>query len=193
MMQNNIVIKAPSSSTIRLLQLAIAVLGIWLLLHSWVVTQQQGKTLLQQQTSQLMRETLKTLSYTAAYLIENDQLSGLEQLTRHLAESPYLHDAVVYDANGVRMSGSQNSDSASVLYKPGQDEQLQPMVQEIISEQQLLGYIKISLRLDASLSTVNQSWQQIMHHVLVMLLLAGMVTFFLKRSLSHFSRKKTLA
>mgnify|MGYP006154360679 CR=1 FL=1 len=100
-------------------------------------------------SSQLMRETLATLSHTAAYLIENDQLDGLEQLTQHIAASPYLHDVVVYDANGVRMSWSEGSAPARLLYGPTQSEQLQAMVQSINKDQQLLGYIKLSLRQDA--------------------------------------------
>ncbi|MDX3773301.1 hypothetical protein QE250_04150 [Chromatiaceae bacterium AAb-1] len=188
-MQNNIAIPATTSSTIKLLQLAIGIAGLWLLLQSWVFTQQQGISLLQQHSTQLMRETLKTLSHTAAYLIENDQLDGLEQMTRHIAASNYLHDVVVYDANGVRMSWSDNTAAARVLYSPAHDEPLLPMVQEIMKDQQLLGYIKISLRLDESLTPIAHRWQQLMHQILGMLLLAGIVTFFLKKGFSRFSRQ----
>ncbi|MBZ9612113.1 AhpA/YtjB family protein [Rheinheimera maricola] len=188
-MQNDIPIPDSTSSTIKLLQIGIAVLGIWLLLHSWVLTQQQGKQLLLQQSSQLMRETLTALSHTAAYLIENDQLDGLEQLTQHIAASPYLHDVVVYDANGVRMSWSEGSAPARLLYSPAQNEQLQAMVQPISKDQQLLGYIKLSLRLDASLTLISMSWQQMMQQLLAMLVLAGIVGFMLRRGFSRFSRQ----
>lgn len=188
-MQNNIAIPAQTSSAIKLLQLAVAVAGLWLLLHSWVVTRQQGEALLREQSTQLMRETLKTLSSTAAYLIENDQLDGLTQMTNDIATSAYLHDVVVYDSNGVRMSWSDGSAPARRLYAPSNDEALLPMVQEITREQQLLGYIKVSLRLDESVLPVAQGWQQLMHQVMAMLLLAGVVTFFLKRGFSRFSRQ----
>ncbi len=188
-MQNNIAIPAQTSSAIKLLQLAVAVAGLWLLLHSWVVTQQQGEDLLREQSTQLMRETLKTLSSTAAYLIENDQLDGLTQMTNDIATSAYLHDVVVYDANGVRMSWSDGSAPARRLYAPSSDEALLPMVQEITREQQLLGYIKVSLRLDESVLPVAQGWQQLMHQVMAMILLAGVITFFLKRGFSRFSRQ----
>lgn len=187
-MQNNIAIADTSSSYIKLLQIALAVLGIWLLLQGWVVSQQQGKQLLEQQSSQLMRETLSALSHTAAYLIENDQLDGLEQLTQHLAANPYLFDVVVYDANGVKMSWSENTAPARLLYSPTHDEQLLPMIQPIVKQQQLLGYIKLSLRLDASLTPVAQAWQMLMQQLLAMLLLAGLVGFLLRRGFSHFSR-----
>lgn len=187
--QNDIPIPYSTSSTIKLLQVGIAVIGIWLLLHSWVLIQQQGKQLLQQQSSQLMRETLAALSHTAAYLIEHDQLAGLEQLTQHIAASPYLHDVVVYDANGVRMSWSENSAPARLLYGPSQAEQLQAMVQPISKDQQLLGYIKLSLRQDASLEQISQSWQQLMQQLLGMLILAGSIGFLLRRGFSRLSRQ----
>ena len=188
-MQNDIPIPDSTSSTIKLLQVGIAVMGIWLLLHSWVLTQQQGKQLLQQQSSQLMRETLTALSHTAAYLIENDQLDGLEQLTQHIAASPYLHDVVVYDANGVRMSWSEGSAPARLLYSPAHNEQLQAMVQSISKDQQLLGYIKLSLRLDASLTPINMPWQQMMQQLMAMLVLAGIIGFLLRRGFSRLSRQ----
>ena len=188
-MQKDIPLPDSTSSTIKLLQVSIAIMGIWLLLHSWVLTQQQGRQLLQQQSSQLMRETLTALSHTAAYLIENDQLDGLEQLTQHIAASPYLHDVVVYDANGVRMSWSEGSAPARLLYSPAQSEQLQAMVQSITKDQQLLGYIKLSLRLDASLTPINMSWQHMMQQLLLMLILAGIVGFLLRRGFSRFSRQ----
>jgi membrane protein len=188
-MQNDIPIPDSTSSTIKLLQIVIAIGGIWLLLHSWVLTQQQGRQLLQQQSSQLMRQTLTALSHTAAYLIENDQLDGLEQLTQHIAASPYLYDVVVYDANGVRMSWSENSAPARLLYGPSQVEELQAMVQPITKDQQLLGYIKLSLRLDASLNQINLSWQQLMQQLMAMLILAGIVGFLLRRGFSRLSRQ----
>lgn len=188
-MQNHIPIPSRTSSTIKLLQIALAVLGIWLLLHAWVLTQQQGKQLLQQQSSQLMRETLKALSHTAAYLIEHDELDGLEQLTQHIAASPYLYDVVVYDANGVRMSWSENSAPARLLYSPSQKEPLQAMVQPITKDQQLLGYIKLSLRLDTAINQISSSWQQMMQQLLAMLILAGIVGFLLRRGFSRFSRQ----
>ena len=187
--QNDIPLPNSTSSTIKLLQIAVAVLGIWLLLHSWVLLQQQGRHLLQQQSSQLMRETLATLSHTAAYLIENDQLDGLEQLTQHIAASPYLHDVVVYDANGVRMSWSEGSAAARLLYSPTQVEPLQAMVQPISKDQQLLGYIKLSLRLDASLTPIAMPWQRLMQQLLIMLVLAGIIGFLLRRGFSRFSRQ----
>jgi len=188
-MQKDIPITDSTSSTIKLLQIAIAIAGIWLLLHSWVLIQQQGQHLLQQQSSQLMRETLTTLSHTAAYLIEHDQLDGLEQLTQNIAASPYLHDVIVYDANGVRMSWSENSAPAQMLYGMEQNEQLQAMVQPISKNQQLLGYIKLSVRLDASLAQINLSWQQLMQWLLAMLVLAGIVGFLLRRGFALLSRQ----
>jgi membrane protein len=188
-MPNDIPIPDTTSSTIKLLQIAIAIGGIWLLLHSWVLTRQQGQQLLQQQSSQLMRETLTALSHTAAYLIEHDQIDGLEQLTQHIADSPYLHDVVVYDANGVRMSWSENSAPARLLYGPSQQQPLQAMVQPIRKNQQLLGYIKLSFRLDSALNQINYSWQQLMQRLMAMLILAGIIGFLLRRGFSRFSRQ----
>jgi membrane protein len=188
-MPNDIPIPDTTSSTIKLLQIAIAIGGIWLLLHSWVLTRQQGQQLLQQQSSQLMRETLTALSHTAAYLIEHDQIDGLEQLTQHIADSPYLHDVVVYDANGVRMSWSENSAPARLLYGPSQQQPLQAMVQPIRKNQQLLGYIKLSFRLDSALNQIHYSWQQLMQRLMAMLILAGIIGFLLRRGFSRFSRQ----
>lgn len=186
-MQNDIPIPDSTSSTIKLLQIATAILGGWLLLHSWALTQQQGQQLLQQQSSQLMRQTLTALAHTAAFLIENDQLDALEQLTQQIADSAYLYDVVVYDSNGVRMSWSEHSAPAWLLYGPSQSEHLQAMVQPITKDQQLLGYLKLSFRLDASLTQISLSWQQMMQQLMAMLLLAGFIGYLLRRGFSRFS------
>ncbi|MGI5308698.1 AhpA/YtjB family protein [Rheinheimera sp. WS51] len=188
-MPNHSVTARTTSSYIKLIQVAFAVLGVWLLLQAWVMIQQQGQYLFQQQSSQLMRETLVTLADTAAYLIENDQLDGLEQLTQNVASSNYLYEVTVYDANGVRMSSSDNSAPAFQLYKPDYTEQLKPMIQPITKQQQLLGYIKFSLRLDAALSPIAEPWQNLMQRILLMLLFAGAIGFLLRRGFSRFSRQ----
>lgn len=188
-MQNNIAIPSSTSSFIKLVQLAIAVLGIWFVLHSWVTTSQQGQAILQNQAEQLMRENLLTLSQAAAYLIENDQLAGLEQLTRNIAASPFLYDVVFYDSNGVRISWSEASAAARVMYGKFANQALVPLVQEIRSEQQLLGYIKISLQPDTKLNPSFASWQQLMRHLLLLMLITGLIGYLLRRSFSRLSRQ----
>ncbi|WP_333607389.1 hypothetical protein [Arsukibacterium sp.] len=188
-MQHNIAIPQSTSSYIKLLQLLLAVVLLWFVLHSWVLAKQQGHYLLQQHSQQLMRETLYALSHTAAYLINSDQLEGLEQLTQHIAANPYLHDVVIYDSNGVRMSWSQNSSSARLLYHPEQTEPLLAMVEEIRLEQQLLGYIKISVKTDASLLPGYADWQLLMQQFLGLLLMAGITVFLLKRGFTRWSRQ----
>ncbi|MDX1536673.1 AhpA/YtjB family protein [Arsukibacterium sp.] len=188
-MQNNIAIPSSTSSFIKLVQLAIAVAGIWFVLHSWVKTSYQGQAILQNQAEQLMRENLLTLSQAAAYLIEHDQLDGLEQLTRNIAASPFLYDVVFYDSNGVRISWSEASAAARVMYGKFASQPLVPLVQEIRNEQQLLGYIKISLQPDTKLNPSFARWQQLMHHLLLLLLLTGLIGYLLRRSFSRFSRQ----
>lgn len=188
-MQNNISIPSSTSSYIKLIQLAIAVLGIWFVLNSWVKTSHQGQAILQSQAEQLMRENLITLSQAAAYLIENDQLDGLEQLTRNIAASPFLYDVVFYDSNGVRISWSEASAAARLMYGKFASQPLVPLVQEIRSQQQLLGYIKISLQPDTKLNPSFARWQQLMHHLLLLLLLTGLIGYLLRRSFSRLSRQ----
>lgn len=177
------------SSFITLLQLAIAVLGIWFILHSWVSARAEGQRVLQQQNQLLMRETLVALSHTAGYLLENDQLEGLSQLTQHIAENPFLHDVVVYDANGVRLSWSEATTAARLLYRPDQPLPLIPMVQEIRVNNQLLGYIKLSLLHDQNLFPGYRYWQQLMQQMLGLLLLTGAVTMLLKRSFYRLNQR----
>lgn len=188
-MQNNIAIPSSTSSFIKLLQLAIAVAGIWFVLHSWVTTSSQGQAILQDQAEQLMRENLLTLAQAAAYLIENDQLDGLEQLTQNIAASPFLYDVVFYDSNGVRISWSEASAAARVMYGKFATQPLVPLVEEIRSQQQLLGYIKISLQPDTKLNPSFASWRQLMQQLLLLLLATGLIGYLLRRSFSRFSRQ----
>jgi uncharacterized membrane protein affecting hemolysin expression len=187
-MQNNIAIPSSTSSFIKLVQLAIAVAGIWFVLHSWVKTSNQGQAILQSQAEQLMRENLITLSQAAAYLIEHDQLDGLEQLTQSIAASSFLYDVVFYDSNGVRISWSEASAAARLMYGKFATESLVPMIQEIRSQQQLLGYIKISLQPDTKLNPSFASWRKLMQQLLLLLLVTGLTGYLLRRSFSRFSR-----
>ncbi|MCC5453000.1 hypothetical protein LMJ53_14855 [Rheinheimera sp. UJ51] len=177
------------SSFITLLQLALAVLGIWFILHSWGAARTEGQQLLMQQNKLLMRETLIAMSYTAGYLLENDELEGLSQLTQHIAENPFLHDVVVYDANGVRISWSEANSAARLLYRPDQPLALIPMVEEIRVNNELLGYIKLSLLQDEKLFPGYHSWQQLMQQILGLLLLTGAVGMLLKRNVSLLSQR----
>ncbi|WP_255365701.1 AhpA/YtjB family protein [Alishewanella sp. HH-ZS] len=181
-MQHHSLSANPSSSVITLLQLALAVLGIWFILHSWSSARAEGQQVLQQQNQLLMRETLSALSHTAGYLLENDQLEGLQQLTQHIAENPFLHDVVVYDANGVRLSWSEANTPARLLYSPDQALPLIPMVEEIRVNQQLLGYIKVSLLHDKNLFPGYDFWQQLMQQMLGLFLLTAAIGMLLKRS-----------
>lgn len=178
-----------SSRLFRLLQLMLASVGLLVLLQWWHYNSAQGQRLFAEQSSVLMRETLKALAQTAAYLIENDQLDGLNELTQQLAASPYLHDVVVYDANGVRMSESPGSEPARLLYAPQYEVELQPMVQEIYQGKQLLGYIKISLKQDTGFSAVSSAWHEMMEQLLWMLLLAGLIALMARSSLLLLSHR----
>lgn len=188
---NHLATKIPkkSSKLFRLLQLLLATIGCVVLLQWWHYSSAQGQRLFSEQSSVLMRETLKALAQTAAYLIENDQLDGLNELTQQLAASPYLHDVVVYDANGVRMSESPGSDPAQLLYAPQYEVELQPMIQEIYQGKQLLGYIKISLKQDTGFSAVSSAWHDMMEQLLWMLLLAGMIALMGRSSLLLLSHR----
>lgn len=178
-----------SSSVITLLQLALAVLGIWFILHSWSSARAEGQLVLQQQNQLLMRETLTALSHTAGYLLENDQLDGLIQLTAQIAENPFLHDVVVYDANGVRLSWSEANTPARLMYNPEQSLPLVPMVEEIRVGEQLLGYIKISMLHDKSLFPGYDFWQQLMQQMLGLFLLTAAIGMLIKRSFYHFAER----
>jgi uncharacterized membrane protein affecting hemolysin expression len=187
----NIPTKMPKKSAklFRWVQLLIAGLGLLALLQWWNDSNQQGQRLFAEQSSVLMRETLKALSQTAAYLIENDQLDGLTALTQQLASNPYLHDVVVYDANGVRLSESPDSEPARLLYAPQHNVALQPMVQEIYQGEQLLGYIKISLKQDTGFSAVSSAWHAMMEQMLWMLGLAAVIALMARSSLLWLSHK----
>lgn len=178
-----------SSSVITLLQLALAVLGIWFILHSWSNARAEGQLVLQQQNQLLMRETLTALSHTAGYLLENDQLDGLIQLTAQIAENPFLHDVVVYDANGVRLSWSEANTPARLMYSLEQSLPLIPMVEEIRVGEQLLGYIKISMLHDKSLFPGYDFWQQLMQQMLGLFLLTAAIGMLIKRSFYHFAER----
>ena len=187
----NSVTKVPKKSVrlFRWMQLLCAILGLLLLLQWWHDSNNQGQRLFAEQSSVLMRETLKALAQTAAYLIENDQLDGLTALTQQLASSPYLHDVVVYDANGVRLSESSGSEPAQLLYAPQQPVALQPMVQEIYQGEQLLGYIKISLKQDTGFSAVSSSWHAMMEQLLWMFGLAAVIALMARSGLIWISHK----
>ncbi|MDP4534828.1 AhpA/YtjB family protein [Alkalimonas collagenimarina] len=178
-----------TSRLVKLLQLLLAVLGLWLILHSWVSLKAQGTLLLQQQSEQLMRSTLQSMADTAVYLLENDQLDALNQLNHHIATNPYVYDVAVYDSNGSRISGSEPTLPARQLYALDYQEKLLPLLHDIRNEHgELLGYIRISLRTEQQNLPLQRGWHQLMQQVLWLLVLAGLVTFFLKRGHSRFSR-----
>lgn len=171
----------------QLVQFVLAVAGLVLLLQWWHLSQKEGQRLFAEQSAVLMREQLKALAQTCAYLIDNDQLDGLQALVKQMATNPYLHDVMVYDANGVKLAESGDSDPARLLYAPQQKNDLLPMVQEIYQGEQLRGYLKVSLLQGASFAKVSVSWGQLMHQLLWMLGFAGVITLMLRSSLQWLS------
>jgi uncharacterized membrane protein affecting hemolysin expression len=76
-----------------------------------------------------------------------------------------------------------------LLYAPQHEVALQPMVQEIYQGEQLLGYIKISLKQDTGFSAVSSAWHAMMEQVLWMLLLAAVIALMARSSLLWLSHK----
>lgn len=171
----------------QFVQFALAIAGLVMLLQWWHLSQKEGQRLFAEQSSVLMREQLKALAQTCAYLIENDQLDGLQALVKQMATNPYLNDVMVYDANGVKLAASGDGDSAALLYAPQQKNDLLPMVQEIYQDNQLKGYLKVSLLQGASFAKVSVSWGQLMHQLLWMLGFAGILTLMFRSSLQWLS------
>lgn len=158
----------------------LVVLGLVILMQWWWTSHQQGEQLFQKQSEELMRSTLVALSHTAAYLIQNDQLESLKQLAIHIADTPFLQDVVVYDANGTTLSASHETEPSKVLYAPHYDPKLLALVQEIQYENRLIGYIKISMKLESSVLPVTQVWRNLMQQMSWMLLIAALVAFILR-------------
>lgn len=173
----------------QIVQFVLAIAGIVLLLQWWHLSQKEGQRLFAEQSSVLMREQLKALAQTCAYLIDNDQLDGLQALVKQMASNPYLHDVMVYDANGVVLAKSGDTDAARLLYAPQQKNDLLPMVQEIFQGTQLRGYLKVSLVQGASFAKVSQSWGQLMHQLLWMFAFSGVLALLLRRSLALVSHR----
>jgi len=171
----------------KTLQFCLAVAGLVLLVQWWNLSQKEGQRLITEQSALQMREQLKALAQTCAYLIDNDQLDGLHALVQQMATNPYLHDVVVYDANGVRLAESGSSEPARLLYAPQQKNDLLPMVQEIRQQQTLRGYLKVSLLQGESFARIDQNWSKLMHQLLWMLGFAAMLALMFRHSLNWFS------
>jgi len=191
----------------KILQLVSAILLIVLMMSIWVSNVEKSQQTIAEHFADTARNYLKQTIVGTAVILDDLEPSMnrksrqaiLQQYINGMAKTNFVRDIHLYDAKGRLMVSSEHSDSTAMsvsklfgvdpVHKTlDKSKQFVPFIEEI-RHNKLTGYLRITFErslLVASLEQDNQERQAIYRGLLI---IAGLVGFFLTRGLNRFSRQ----
>lgn len=164
------------------LTLALALLGA--LLWRWQTLAQAGLEVERQQIGVMARALTSQAAYAAGQLMSQGEDAALGGLTDRLAKEPQLLDAAIYDATGTVLARSGSDKTVLGILQQADEHHLIPYVSEIRSDNQVLGYLRITLSEDQVVHNARTYRHQVAKSLKVMLLIAifmGLLLAFVVR------------
>lgn len=183
----------------RIVQIILAIVLIFGLIHLWQSSLSNGQKLLNSQTKVMARLLAQQAANGAApaMYLQNDE--QLQWLASALAADPKVMSVNIYNSQGVRLAFAQSvsyenlaadSEALKDLLTP-----YPPLIENVIQDNNNLGYVEVRLNLDIFFDEIKVLHQQNMELQQMMLVVAGFIGFLLSRALSvkraDFERRKT--
>jgi membrane protein len=183
----------------RMVQIIVAIALIFGLMYLWQSSLRNGQKLLNSQTKVMARLLAQQAANGAApaMFLQNDE--QLQWLASALAADPKVMSVNIYNSQGVRLAFAQSvtyenlaadSEALKGLLKP-----YPPLIENVIQDDNNLGYVEVRLNLDVFFDEIKILHQQNMQLQQMMLVVAGFIGLLLSRALSFkradFDRRKT--
>lgn len=176
----------------KILQLAIAVIGIVVLMNLWLQSEKQQEQVIQDNFTLVSQHFIAQAKLGVEALLEQKDKEALKAYIQKLSENELIYDVHYYDNTGLLVASSSNSEMIYQLYQSKLNSENSsltrlPFIEEIYQET-LQGYLRLTVNqapLSSHLSRANFSVHETMRLLMICALVIG---FFLTRSLSRFSR-----
>jgi len=176
----------------KIMQLAIAILLIIVLLYLWALGNERYQQTLNEHFHYISQQYLNQASIGVAALIEKDKKSASAYINE-LATQPWVKDISYYDETGQVIYRSQQQNSINDLFglsltESNTSSRFIPFVQELRSDK-LDGYIRLTVERKLLIKQLIAAGAGQYRFLGLMLLMAGIVGFFLTRGFNRFSRQ----
>lgn len=182
-----------SSILNKIIQLAIAIGTIVVVMNLWVNNNYNINQSIENHFQTLGQNYLTQSAQTIALLSKKEDKKIIESYFKNVTQPSWIGDIIWYDATGQVILSSQDSLSIKSLYgidnfSLNRHQQQMPFMQEIRNEK-LEGYLRITLNKDELTEDLTKEHRHRDMMLRAMIVLAGMVGFFLTRSFNRFSRQ----
>lgn len=182
-----------SSILNKIIQLAVAIGMIVLVMNLWVNNNYNINQSIENHFQTLGQNYLAQSAQTIALLSQKQDKKIIESYFENITQPAWISDIIWYDATGQVILSSKNSLSIKSLYgidnfSLNRHQQQMPFMQELRHEK-LEGYLRITLDKSGLTADLTQEHRHRDMMLRAMIVLAGMVGFFLTRSFNRFSRQ----
>ncbi|MDO6640071.1 AhpA/YtjB family protein [Shewanella sp. 5_MG-2023] len=185
----------------RLIQISIAVILLFALVHLWKSSLNNGQQLLSSQTQIMARLLAQQVANGAAPAMHLQNDEQLQWLANALVLDPKVMSVNMYSTQGVRLAFAQ---SVSDIEFDADDKVLTemlspypPLIENVLQGDNNLGYIEVRLNLHIFFDELKSHYQENMKQQQIMLIIAGIIGLLLSRVFSFkradFDRRKTRA
>ena len=175
----------------KIMQLAIAIALIIILLNVLIFDQQKSEEVIEAHFEELGQQYARQTAQAIAVLMPFDK-KGLKRYVETLLPSELITSVHFYDITGRLLYSSNNAKSVKQLYGFKDEENISrdyvPFVEEIRTEN-IEGYVRVTLKKSLLTQALQQADMENSERQRVLMVIAGIVGFFLTRGLSRFSRQ----
>lgn len=177
----------------KIMQLAIAIVFIIILMNIWIENVQKDQQVVNAHFNQISDQYIQQLNMGLSVFLENGKQQDVETFINKLVSESHITSIFLYDVTGQTLAQAGEEVSIKSLYglEPNTRDlsrQLVPFVAEIRTDK-VLGYVRINILKSAIVDVLNKENHDQQQLVRMMLMMAGLVGFFLTRGLSRFSRQ----
>lgn len=176
----------------KILQLAIAVIGIVVLMNLWLQSEKQQEQVIKDNFTLVSKHVISQAKIGVEALLKQEDKDALKAYIQKISENELIFDVHYYDDTGLLVASSINGEIINELYQSKSDSENSsltrlPFIEEVYQDK-LLGYLRLTVNqgpLTTHLDRANFSVHETMRLLMICALVIG---FFLTRSLSRFSR-----
>ncbi len=172
---------------LKLVAALVALVLVAVVMVLWRQISSAGLSLERQQISVMARALTGQAAFAAGQLMADDNTQALEGLAQQLAQAPQIIDAAIYDGNGTALAKAGSERSVLVLLT--QEPRLVPYVSEIKRDEQLVGYLRITLNEEVVVGDARRFREHAQERFRLMLMMAGLAGLLLAQLLRSPRRK----
>jgi len=177
----------------KIMQLAIAIVMIVVVMNLWIFSYDNNQQAIKDNFYFVGDQYISQMASSIKFILNKDKVASQAYIDE-MSQQKWVKDISFYDETGLLVMSSSDQISLNDLYgissyKIDKSEKYTPFVQEVRNENTLIGYLRLTIENNGLTHHVIQASEQHHHLMRLMMILAGVIGFFLTRGLNRFSRR----